>query len=239
MATMTLEGLVTQLRSALGEALRAVVLFGSAVAGEHYARRSDQNVLVLVDALGLPVLERVSPTARAWREAGNAPPLAMTVEEWRRSADIFAMEYADILSRHRVLHGSLPVDGIAVRPEMLRLQLEREARGKVIQLRRGILAAGGDRARLVGLLEESLSTFMVLFRALLRLHGEEPPTDYEALARSAAALTGSDAGPFVQVVRHVRGGPAIARGTVMELVAGYLDGAERLAAHVDALESEA
>src|SRR5258707_8543144 len=29
-----------------------------------------------------------------------------TVDEWRHSADVFPMEYADILERHRVLHGA-------------------------------------------------------------------------------------------------------------------------------------
>jgi len=51
MARMTLEELVSQLRAAYGTALRSIVLYGSAAAGEHIPKRSDYNVLVIVDSL--------------------------------------------------------------------------------------------------------------------------------------------------------------------------------------------
>ncbi|HWT44857.1 MAG TPA: nucleotidyltransferase domain-containing protein, partial [Vicinamibacterales bacterium] len=70
MAKMTLEQLVEQLQKAFGDELRAVVLYGSAAAGEHIAKRSDLNVLVLVRSLDLPLLEREAAIARAWSEAG-------------------------------------------------------------------------------------------------------------------------------------------------------------------------
>ena len=63
--------------------------------------------------------------------------MTMTLEEWRRSADIFPMEYADILERNRVLHGAPPFEGIAVDRADLRLQLEQQVMGKLLQLRQG------------------------------------------------------------------------------------------------------
>src|ERR687885_789555 len=114
MAKMTPEQLVEQLRRAYGPELRAVVLYGSAAAGEHVPKRSDYNVLVITDALDFEALTRAAAVARAWGEAGNPPPLTLTSEEWRSSADIFPMEYADILARHRVLHGTPPFDGVTV-----------------------------------------------------------------------------------------------------------------------------
>src|SRR3954469_23669105 len=112
MAKMTLDELVSQLRAAYGTELRSVVLYGSAAAGEHIPKRSDYNVLVVVDSLSLDKLRAVAAVARAWAEAGNPPPLTLTSREWRSSADIFPMEYADILERHKVLHGEAPFDGL-------------------------------------------------------------------------------------------------------------------------------
>jgi hypothetical protein len=235
MATMTLDELVAQLRKAFGDGLRSVVLYGSAAAGEHIAKRSDYNVLVLVDAIDLDLLQREASIARAWAEGGNPPPLTLTVAEWRASSDVFPIEYADILERHRVLHGAPPFDGIAVDRRDLRLQLEYQAMGKLLQLRQGILAAGGDRGRLVEMLAASLSTFMVLFRALLRYQGESPPTDYEALARRVAERTGIAAAPFERVVRHVRGAERIAPADVEPVLSEYLAGARRLAHFIDQL----
>ena len=103
------------------------------------------------------------------------------------------MEYADILERHRVLHGAAPFDGITVSRENLRLQLEQQVLGKLLQLRQGALLAGTDAKRQVELISASLSTMMVLFRAVLRLHGETPAGDNVSLAQYVATLAGLDA----------------------------------------------
>jgi predicted nucleotidyltransferase len=233
MAKMTLDDLVAQLRGAYGQGLGAVVLYGSAAAGEHIPDRSDFNVLVLVDALDLDRLRAVSAVTRAWIDAGNPPPLTLTIAEWLRSGDIFAMEYSDILDRHRVLFGSPPFEGLRVRVEDLRLQVEREAMGKLLQLRRGILAAGTDGRRQLELLESSLSTLMVIFRGVVRLHGERPPAEYVALSSLVASYAGFDSEPFAQVSRHLKKQARLTTGDAGTVLAKYLDGMERLVAYLD------
>ena len=238
MAKMTLEELVAQLEKAYGTDLRAVVLFGSAAAGEMIPKRSDYNVLVIVDRLGVAQLRAAAAATRAWDDAGNSPPLTLTTDEWRRSADIFPMEYADILERHRVLYGEPPFAGIEVSPGDLRLELEQQAMGKLLQLRRGVLDAGNDGRRRRELLEASLSTMMVLFRAVLRLHGESPSTDYAALSEAVARRAGLDAEPFLRVVRHVRGQVKLEAKEAGEVLPAYLAGVERLVAHLDRFDAE-
>ena len=68
---MTLEELVAQLQKVYGGQLRTVVLYGSAAAGEHIAKRSDYNVLVIVDALTMQHMRAEAAVARAWGEKGN------------------------------------------------------------------------------------------------------------------------------------------------------------------------
>lgn len=233
MANMTLDDLVSQLRAAYGTELRAVVLYGSAAAGEHIPKRSDYNVLVLVDGLPLDRLRAASAATQAWIDAGNPPPLTMTTNEWRGSADIFPMEYADILERHRVLYGEPPFEGMAVRPADLRLEVEQQAMGKLLQLRAGVLAAGADSKRQTELLERSLSTIMVIFRGALRLLGERPPTDYVALVGAVAARAGFDAAPVARVVRHVRGEERLDAKAAAPALADYLAAMEQLVAFLD------
>ena len=232
MATMTLDELVSQLRAAYGDALRSVVLYGSAAGGEHIPKRSDYNVLVVADALPADRLRAAAAVAAAWTAAGNPPPMTLTTAEWRASSDIFAMEYADILERHRVLHGAPPFEGISVARQDLRLQVEREAMGKLLQFRQGVLAAGNDGRRQLALLEASLSTLMTIFRAVARLSGEAPPADNEALAAAVASRAGFDAAPFSRVVRHVRGSEKLTSSEAEPLIAGYLTGLERLVSYV-------
>ena len=230
---MTLEELVAQLGASVGEELRSVVLYGSAAAGEHIPNRSDYNVLVIVRALAADRLRALSATARAWGEAGNPPPLIFTEDEWRESADVFPMEYADMIERHRVLHGRSPFEGVRVAPADLRLQLEHQARGKVLALRQGLLAAAGDRKAELQLLSASVSTIMTIFRAVERLRGGTPSRDNVELSRSVAAAAATDADAFVRVVRHVRGETRLAPADAPAVLDAYLRGMEAVVEYLD------
>jgi hypothetical protein len=234
---MKLEELVRQLELAYGSGLRSVVLFGSAVAGEHNPKKSDYNILVIVDRLPLERLRAVAAVSKAWAADGNPPPLTFTVSEWQSSSDIFPMEYADILERHRVLFGDPPFDGIQVSPADLRLQVENQTMGKLLQLRQAVMGAGGDSRLQLDVLEKSLSTLMVIFRGISRLFGHAPSPDYEDLARSLAQRGGFSPDAFVKVVRHVRGTEKIAREDAAGILASYLAAMERLVAYLDEYSS--
>ena len=235
MATMTLDELVSQLKAAYGGELRAVVLYGSAAAGEHIPKRSDYNVLVIAEALDAPRLRAAAAVARAWADSGNPPPMTLTSREWKSSSDIFPMEYADILERHRVLHGTPPFDGISVAKNDLRLQLEREAMGKLLHFRQGVLAAGNDGKRQLALLEASLSPIMVVFRGVERLAGDTAPGDNETLSQVVGGRAGFDSAPFTRVVRHVRGDTVLSPRDAEPVIAGYLIALEALVAFIDRL----
>ena len=209
---MTLDELVQQLKAAHGEALEAVVLHGSAARHEG-APTGALDVLVIVRALADGALAAAGAATRAWMEAGHPAPLTLTSAEWRSSADIFAIEYADILSAHRVLHGALATDGIAVTRHDLRLQLEREAMGKLLQLRREMQARHGNGKAQRVLLEGARGGIFALFRAALRLGGgvTRPHADSEAVAREVAVGRGAGCGA-VPGARRPRAGNEEDRG---------------------------
>ena len=234
---MKLDELVNQLKLAYGGGLRSVVLFGSAVAGEHNPKVSDYNVLVIVDSLPLSRLRAVAAVSKAWAEDGNPPPLTFTASEWKSSSDIFPMEYADILERHRVLFGDSPFDGIRVAPADLRLQVEQQTMGKLLQLRQATMGAGGDSRLQLEVLEKSLSTLMVVFRGVSRLAGQPPSQDYGELTRALAQRAGFSSEPFVKVIGHVRGTEKIPRETAASILEGYLAAMERLVGYLNELSA--
>jgi hypothetical protein len=230
---MAVGELVTELESIYGAALRVVLRFGSAVAGEVLPGQSDTNLLIIVDAVSLDSLLHKSLAVQKWTQAGNPAPLLLTLAEWRSSSDIFAMEYADILHRHEVLSGSPPFDGIQVVPADLRLHVERETMGKLLQLRRAIMAVGDTPAKQLQLLINGLSTMMVLFRGVTRVAGSKPPMDYLELSRGVATLAGFDATPFERLVRHARREVQIPAPDVRAVLVGVMDALTRLTAHLD------
>ncbi len=226
-------GFIDALRETFGPGLLCVARFGSTVAGEALAGQSDTNLLVIVDALPLASLHAKAGAVRRWVGAGYSAPLFLTDEEWRTSADVFAMEYADVLHYHEVLFGALPLDGIVVRPADLRLGVEREAMGKLLQLRRAVLAVGDTPEAQRRLLASGLSTLMVIFRGAMRVGGSEPPQDYLTLSRAVAASADFDASPFQRLVQHVRGAVPLRDDDTEAVLAGILTGLERLVAWLD------
>ena len=234
MAKLTLDELVTQLKAAFGADLTSVVLYGSAAGGDHNPKRSDQNVLVIVKQVPMNAARAIGATARAWSDAGNPPPMVFTEREWRTSSDVFPMEYADILERNRVLHGAAPFEGISVSKEHLRLQLENEAMGKLLHLRRGLLANAADGKQLLEMLGGTASAVMVIFRAVCRLHGDMPAADNGRLVEQVARFAELDATPFQKAVRIARGESAVPSAEALATAAAYVGGMERLVGHLDA-----
>jgi hypothetical protein len=191
-----LNELVSRLKSAAKENLKAVVLYGSAVTGEFRAGHSDLNILCVVERAGSADLEHLHGAAEWWVRQGNPPPLIFTFDELHRSADVFAIEMLDMKQRHRLLFGEDFFANFEVPMRLHRLQVERELRTDWLRLRQAILAAPLNYKAHMGIMAQSLSAFCSLFRhALFALGQPAPGTKREAVS-AVATLTGADPSAF-------------------------------------------
>ena len=227
--------LAWQLEGIFDTDLVSAVLYGSAARGEYRPGVSDLNVLVLLRDVSPAALRRATEAARAWVADRNPPPLVLSLDEWRRSADVWAIELADIQDAHVVLSGADPFEGITINPEDLRLQCERELKGKQIQLRERYLLFAGEPAELGELLVRSFSTFLVLFRTVLRLGGEGGARDAESVVQRVADRVGFHPGPLLEISRARAGGEKLQPAADSPLVVGYLDAVSRVVEYVDRL----
>jgi len=181
---MKLEKLTQELKKACGENLKSVILYGSAAAGDHAGKRSDYNVLVVAGELSKDALQAFSKTAKAWARAGNPAPLLFTMDRLKKSTDVFPIELLDIKECHQILFGEDVVGDLEISTENLRLQIEHELRGNLIQLRQQYLLASGNAKEVCTLMVRSLSSFLVLFRASLRLFATDiPQKKFQALEK--------------------------------------------------------
>ena len=232
---MTPEQFTEQLKQAMPTGLRAVVLYGSAAAGDHLAGKSDYNILVVADRLGLADLDTLSPVAAAWAKDGNRPPVMFTPEQLATAADAFPIELLDMQQARRVLFGEDLLAGVKVQPEHLRVTLEREWKAKLLQLRGRYLLTCGKPALVVELMTSSLSTILVLCRAALRLYQSDAPASKLDAARALAKRIGCDAEVFA-TVHELKAGQRKARDVApVELFGTYLKTIEQIA---DAVEGE-
>ncbi len=172
---MTPEAFAQRLARDGGENIRSVILYGSAVAGDHVRGQSDYNILIIAQRLAPDELRALSSAIQAWVRAGNPPPLLMTADQFVASADAFALEWADIRDAHQVLVGEDLIAGVQVSRANLRTELEYQLKGKLRQLRAAYALAGRDAGRIRGVMTRSVSTFLVLFRGALRLYQSTVP----------------------------------------------------------------
>jgi hypothetical protein len=181
-----LDQIVERLKTALGDRLVSVVLYGSAAAGDEQKGYSDLNVLCVLNEITPRELASVSPVFRWWRGLGNPAPLLLTRREFQTSTDCFAIEFHDILDQHRILYGENVVEELQVDDSFYRAQVEHELRAKLLRLRHKAAGVLTDRQLLSRLLADSLSTFCVLFRHALILHGVDAPrAKRQAVAKAA------------------------------------------------------
>lgn len=193
------EEFVSELRGTLAGRLQAASLFGSAARGEWIEGVSDINVLVLVDDIDAPLLARTAPIAQS-AAAHGITPLVMEVEEWRRAADVFTIELADMKDASVPLFGTDPAAVLPVQPAILRLQAEREMRAKLLHLHGAMLMTADDAERLGAILVHALPSFAAYLRALLRLAGEAVPRDTRTVIEAACRHAGADPVPFLRVL---------------------------------------
>ena len=172
---MTPERYVETLRQQPAIPLRSAILYGSAAAGDHAGAGSDYNLLLILNSVDRRVLDALLKPTRGWLRSGNPPPLLFTREQLARSADVFPIELLDMLDSHRILFGEDILAGLAVGTEHLRLQVEHELKGKLIQLRKQYLAVGTRSSAVVALVVESYSSVATLLRAALRLFSKTVP----------------------------------------------------------------
>ena len=227
------------LAGAYGDALRAVVLYGSAARGEYRDGVSDLNLLVLLTDTGAATLRRGSALSRAWAAENNPPPLVLGEGEFRDSADVFPIELADIRDAHVLLYGIDPFTGLEIRAADLRAQLERELKAASIRLRTRYLTESGEAIRFEPVLLKSLSTFLVMFRTVLRLSGVEVAREPEAVIGATAQRVGFDPAPLLEILRARAGRAKLDVRPDSPVVTGYLDAVARVVEYVDRFEAQA
>ena len=229
-----LKELVDRLKSEVGNNLTAVVLYGSAVSGEFLAEHSDLNILCILGQAGARELEKLHAITEWWMRRGNPSPLVFTLDELRRSADVFAIELLDMKEKHRILFGSDFLAELEVPTGLHRVQVERELRTNWLRLRQSILVAPArDKARL-GIMLSSNSTFCTLFRHALMALGQAKPASKREAVSAIASVTGGDPAAFHAILDLREGKRKEKEIDVDATLQGYVEFVEIGTDHVDA-----
>jgi len=226
---------VERMRAAAGTNLLAAILYGSAAAGDYVADYSDVNLLCVLGETTFAAVEALAPPIEWWGKQKHRPPLLMSAEEMRRSADVFSIELLDMRRHYRVLWGEDVLKSLEIPMRFHRAQVEYELREKTILLRQRLLTVAGNAEAKWELLLRSLPAFGTLFRhALIALGdaGAGSGSKREA-APALAAKLGIDAkvfGELLDIRERKKDRKAV---KVDEMFARYLRLVEQVTVAVD------
>jgi hypothetical protein len=230
---MTCEQLATALQEAMGPDLKSVVLYGSAAAGDFVPGLSGHDILIVAERFGVKDLMTLAPTLTNWERVGNPLPQLFTEQELIAATDVFPIELLDIQQSRRVLFGTDPLAELKIDMQHYRGQLERELKVRFQLLRRRFLACAGNDERLAQLMVRSVSTFLVLLRAALRLYADSVSVHKADVLNPLAKHVDYDPVPFRAVLelRARQAGPA--PGEIDGLFGRYLQSIEQAVCAVD------
>lgn len=230
------EHLAERLARALPERLKCVALYGSAAAGDFVPGVSNFNILIVADRIDVAALNAASPAIKEWSALGHPTPLFFTTEQLVESTDAFPLELLDIQQSRRILWGDDLLAILKVDAAHLRRQVERELTGKLLKLRGRYLISKHDHEAVGDLMLNSLSTFLVLFRAALRLYQPTVPDVKLDAARALAQHISFDLHPF-ELLTALKEQTGEARSNLPDVsFTSFLSAIEQVASAVNAYQ---
>ncbi len=224
---------VERIRVAAGTNLVAVILYGSAAAGDYVAEHSDVNLLCVLGETSFAAIEALAPAVAWWCKQKHREPLLMSAEEMRRSADVFSIEFLDMKRHYRVLWGEDVLKTLEVPMRLHRAQVEYELREKTILLRQRLLMAAGNAEAKWELLLRSLPAFGTLFRHTLIALGDPGAGPKREGTAALAGKLGIDASVFAELLDLRERKKDRQSAKVDKMFARYLKLVEQVTAAVD------
>ncbi len=221
---------------AFGDRLVCLALYGSAANEAFIPGRSNVNFAVVLERVTVEDLKRMQRLLPAWHRLGVVTPLLIDLDFLEHARDVFPIELEDIRSSHRVLAGSDVFAQLRIDTTDLRRQLEQEGRSKLLRLRVQYAETAGRSRDVEALILDSVASFLVIARSVLRLDASSAPTEPLLLLDRLETFAGESFAGLRQAAKAKTGesfasGPDAAFGD-------YLADVERLVRVIDRLPAK-
>jgi len=223
-------------RKIFGEDLISIILYGSAVGEDYIPGKSDLNFLITLTDRGIEGLDSALETVGRWRKRNVAIPLFMTRSYLTGSQDSYPIEFLNMKRHYKVVSGEDVLAPLVFDPQHIRLQLERELRGKLLHLRSGYLATEGRANKIRDLIGASLTAFVSLFSALLCLKKLEIPKGKRDIITAAGTAFRFDAAVFLKCEEIRRKADHFSSAEVRAVFRDYLKEVGQLCELIDRMD---
>ena len=193
----TLDETLAALRTALGDNLHSVVLYGSAARGDFVAGVSDLNLLIVLNDSTPRAHEAL---ATALRGRANVEPFAIGRPGLVRTARAFPAKFAAIRRTGRVVHGPDPLAGVPHFPDLERFAAEQALRNVRLRLVYNFIKRGADQKMYARFVIDFAPAVYAACNAALELEGHTIPKHRDEQARLYASVFGADSSVLGDVI---------------------------------------
>jgi predicted nucleotidyltransferase len=221
-AARALDAFLAAARAALGDDLASAVLFGSAAEGA-LRPESDVNVVLVLKAFPRDAVGTLRGALRAARSAARLEVMFLLESEIAEAAEAFAVKFADIARRRRVLHGSDPFAGLVVPRDALRRRLVQSLLNLTLRLREAWALHGGSDDEAARSVANFAGPLRAAAASLLALEGRPVPSPKDALRQAALELPGDAWPALVESLSAVREERPLAAGEAGRILARLPD----------------
>ncbi|MBR4159640.1 MAG: hypothetical protein IKT97_06275, partial [Spirochaetia bacterium] len=155
---------VMQAKTAFGENLRSIIMYGSILTENYNPLSSDINLLIILNQTDPERIVVLGKYAAKTLQNNNITPTILSYNEFISSADIFPMEYFDIKELHKVLYGDDVFQGLEISQANLRLQTEDRLRGCINSLRQVLLLSESNPKYIANGVRHTHGLYNAIFR---------------------------------------------------------------------------
>jgi hypothetical protein len=192
--------IIDDYKGLFGNDLISIILYGSASGRDYRPGKSDINFMIVLSEEGLERLDKALKVVETWRKRKVAIPLFITEHYVESSLDVFPIEYLNFQRNHVLVYGKDILKDLSFDPQFVRLQCEREIKGKLLLLREAFMETAGRGRSLRGVIGQSIQAFVAIFDALLYLKEREIPKERRDVVNLTCATFDLDAGLFQKLL---------------------------------------
>jgi predicted nucleotidyltransferase len=227
--------IVERYRVIFGEKLLSIHIYGSAVTEDFNPKYSDINVAIILENLSPHTLIAAKEVIKKFKRKRVSAPLFLTKAYIESSLDTFPIEFLNIKSAHKTIYGDDFFEKLKINSEYLRLQAERELKGKLLTLRLAFLENIGNLRVIKNLVCSSFSSFIPVMKAIIIFKNQEIPVRTIDIIRKTAGLLNIDFTVFLQA-SDIRGRNIKMKGEqLVEFFERYVQTVDQLSEIVDKL----
>jgi len=217
--------------------IHSLYLVGSVLTEDYREGVSDINSIIVLQQMNLAFLDILAPLGKKYGKQGIAVPLIMDPAYLHNSLDVFPIEFLNFKLVHHALYGEDLLAGVEIDKKELRLQCEREIKGKLIWLHKIYVSAMGDKKVLAADIVSHFRGYLPLFRGILHLLGQAPPPGLKKAVDRLFKLTGTETQVFEEIHAIKQNPTKPSPEEISQLFGKFYQATAKLAEVVDGIQS--